>query len=79
VRPSLEPFRKVDPPRLLVYTWIPSWTSDLKTAVRWELTPQNSGTLLKLRHSGFAGNTKAAQDHGNGWPRVLDWMQAFVE
>ena len=53
-------YLELDPPRLLVYTWIASWTGDLKTAVRWELTPQNSGTLLKLRHSGFAGNTKAA-------------------
>ena len=72
-------YLEVDPPRLLVYTWIASWTPDLKTAVRWELTPQNSGTLLKVRHSGFAGNSKAAQDHSNGWPRVLGWMQAFVE
>jgi uncharacterized protein YndB with AHSA1/START domain len=72
-------YLEVDTPRLLVYTWIASWTGDLKTTVRWELTPQNGGTLLKVRHSGFAGNTHAAQDHSNGWQRVLGWMQAFVE
>jgi uncharacterized protein YndB with AHSA1/START domain len=72
-------YLEVDPPRLLVYTWMATWTPDLKTTVRWELTPQNLGTLLKLRHSGFAGNSKAAQDHSNGWQRVLGWMQGFVE
>jgi hypothetical protein len=60
--------------------------------VRWELEPRplhnlqksgpqkaGAGTSVRLRHSGFAGNQKAAQDHGEGWKRVLAWMQAFVE
>jgi len=34
---------------------------------------------VKLRHSGFAGNIEAAKAHGEGWKRVLGWMQAFVE
>jgi len=38
-----------------------------------------TGTMVKLRHSGFAGNIEAAKAHGEGWKRVLDWMQAFVE
>jgi hypothetical protein len=38
-----------------------------------------TGTRLKLRHHGFAGNTKAATEHGPGWTRVLSWMQVFVE
>jgi hypothetical protein len=35
--------------------------------------------MVKIRHSGFAGNIAAAQGHGQGWIRVLGWMQAFVE
>jgi uncharacterized protein YndB with AHSA1/START domain len=36
---------EVDPPRVLAYTWIASWTGDVKTTVRWELEPTNQGTL----------------------------------
>lgn len=85
-------YLEVDPPRLLTHTWKASWANMPKTTVRWELEPQDvhglqhrgpqkmgKGTLVKLRHSGFAGHPKAAADHGQGWVRVLGWMQAFVE
>lgn len=72
-------YLEVDPPRLLVYTWLASWTGTLKTTVRWELAPSNGGTLAKIQHSGFAGNPDAAKNHGQGWQRVLAWVQAFVE
>jgi len=93
-----KPFRvegeylEVDPPRLLVHTWIKSWEGPDTTVVRWELEPQSvhglhpngpqragTGTLLKLRHEGFAGNIEAARKHGEGWRLVLGWAQAFVE
>ena len=85
-------YLEVDPPRRLVHTWIPSYRDSLNTVVRWELEPRQihglqprgpqkmgTGTLVKLQHRGFAGNAKAATDHGNGWKRVLGWMQAFLE
>jgi hypothetical protein len=69
-----------------------SWTGQLQTVVRWELEPRDvhglqgrgpqrmgTGTMVKLRHTGFAGEPKAALGHSEGWKRVLDWMQAFVE
>jgi uncharacterized protein YndB with AHSA1/START domain len=42
-------YLEVDPPRLLVHTWIASWTSNLKTVVRWELEPRD---VHGLQHSG---------------------------
>jgi uncharacterized protein YndB with AHSA1/START domain len=86
-------YLEVDPPRLLVHTWNPSYAAHPKaTVVRWELEPRGvhglqhsgprkmgTGTLVKLRHSGFAGDVKDAGEHGQGWKRVLGWMQAFVE
>jgi len=85
-------YLEVDPPRLLVHTWVPSYTGLHKTIVRWELEASDvqglrptgphrmgTGTRVKLRHHGFAGDAKAAADHGQGWKRVLGWMQAFVE
>jgi len=85
-------YLEIEPPRLLVYTWSYSWGELRNTVVRWELEPtavhglqqrgpqrMGTGTLVKIRHEGFAGNAKDAQGHGEGWKRVLGWMQAFVE
>lgn len=85
-------YLEVNPPRLLVYTWIASWTGPLKTVVRWELEPRDvhglqhrgpqkmgTGTVAKLHHSGFAAEPEAIKSHSQGWIQVLGWMQAFVE
>lgn len=71
-------YLEVDPPRLLSYTWIASWTGDVKTAVQWELVPMNQGTLVRIRHSGLAAHPEVAQSY-SGWPRMLGWLQAFLE
>jgi len=85
-------YLEIDPPRLLVQTWVASWCGEVTTIVRWELEPQpvhglqhrgpqklGTGTLVRVRQQGFAGAPKAAVDHAQGWTRVLGWMQAFVE
>lgn len=72
-------YLEVDPPRLLVYTWIAGWTGDLETTVRWELSESDGGTLVTIRHAGFAARPGAVKEHALGWQRVLGWMQAFVE
>jgi uncharacterized protein YndB with AHSA1/START domain len=85
-------YLEIDPPRLLVHTWNADWSHPLETVVRWELEPKpihglhpsgprkaGTGTLLRVRHEGFAGATAAAQSHGEGWKRVMGWLLAFVE
>lgn len=85
-------YLEVDPPRLVVHTWNPNYENLAETIVRWELEEQGihglqqsgphkmgTGTLVRVHHSGFAGNIKSAQDHGDGWQRVLGWAQIFVE
>jgi len=85
-------YLEIDPPRLLVHTWGASWTGALKTVVRWELEPQTlhslhaggprtagTGTLVKLRHTGFAVAPQAAANHADGWKRVMGWLAAYVE
>lgn len=85
-------YLEIDPPRRLVQTWVPSYRAGLKAVVYWELEPQpvhglhpngpkraGTGTLLKLRHEGFAGDVQSATDHGEGWKRVLGWLSAYVE
>ena len=59
-------YLEIDPPRLLAYTWVASWTGDVKTTVRWELEPTAQGTLVRIRHSGFAAHPEAARAIGVG-------------
>ena len=85
-------YLEVDPPRLLVHTWIGSYSGGQVTTVRWELTPQSvhglhttgpkksgTGTLVRVTQEGFAGNRELASSHGEGWKRVLGWLNTFVE
>jgi uncharacterized protein YndB with AHSA1/START domain len=71
-------YLKIDPPRLLVHSWIASWTGDAKTTVHWELEPRGQGTLVRIRHTGFAAHPELAQSY-SGWPRLLVWLQALLE
>ena len=85
-------YLEIDAPRLLTYTRIANFAGDIKTIVRWELEPRDvhglhasgthrvgTGTLVRVRHSGFAGHLDYAQSHNQGWSASLDWLQAFVE
>ncbi len=85
-------YLEIDPPRVLSHTWIASFAGNLETVVRWELEPTDihglhpsgpkragTGTLVKLRHTGFAGAPQAAKGHSEGWTLILGWIQAFVE
>ncbi|HUM03993.1 MAG TPA: SRPBCC domain-containing protein [Terriglobales bacterium] len=71
----------IDPPRLLVYTWIANWHDDKqrKTVVRWELTPIGKGTLVKVTHSGLAQEKVAREDYRGGWPGVVENLKKFTE
>lgn len=69
---------EIDRPRLLVHTWIASWTAKVETTVRWELQPTSRGTLLRHQHSGLAAHPELVKSF-RGWPRILGWLQALLE
>lgn len=71
-------YLQIDPPRLLVHSWIASWTGDARTTVRWELEPKDGGTLLRVLHSGLAAHPGIGESY-RGWPRMLGWIQALIE
>jgi len=71
-------YLELDPPRLLVSTWRASWTGDARTTVRWELAATETGTQVKMRHSGFAAHPEIAMAY-RGWPQMLSWLREFVE
>jgi uncharacterized protein YndB with AHSA1/START domain len=72
---------EIDPPRLLVYTWIGNWHLDpqRKTVVRWELTPTASGTHVKVTHRGLAEEPATLADYRGGWPGVVEKLKEFTE
>lgn len=71
-------YLEVDPPRLLVYSWVASWTGEVKTTVRWELESKGKGTLVRIIHSGLAAHPELANAY-SGWPRILGWLQGLLE
>lgn len=71
-------YLEVDPPRVICSTWRATWTGDAETRIQWELEPVKGGTLVRIRHSGFAARPELAQAY-RGWPRMLGWLQAFLE
>jgi uncharacterized protein YndB with AHSA1/START domain len=70
-----------DPPRVLAYTWYANWHDDStrRTVVRWELTPQEDGTLVRVTHSGLSNLPIARKDYCGGWPGVVEMLKRFIE
>lgn len=71
-------YRQIEPPHLLVFTWLPSWQEDAsETLVRFDLTENNGLTTVRLTHSGFS--TENARLSHKGWPQILTWLQTYCE
>jgi uncharacterized protein YndB with AHSA1/START domain len=71
-------YRIVDRPRVLAFTWNPSWDANAtETLVRFDLAEQNGMTSVRLTHSGFAA--QASRDAHQGWPQILGWLKAYAE
>lgn len=71
-------YRVVDPPRLLEFTWRPSWYPNAsESLVRFDLSEANGVTAVHLTHSGLI--TEADQSNHRGWPQILGWLRAYCE
>jgi len=70
-----------DPPRSLAYTWMANWHEEpgQRTVVRWELTPQGSGTRVKITHSGLTKLPSSRKDYSGGWTGVVRSLKEFIE
>jgi uncharacterized protein YndB with AHSA1/START domain len=69
---------QIERPRLLVFTWLPSWQEDAtESMVRFDLEEKNGVTTVRLTHSGLVGESSYASH--KGWPQILTWLQAYVE
>ena len=70
-------YLEIDPPRVLAFTWVPSWEKVHPTVVRFELTAIASGTHVVLTHSGWGEARQARSSHEQGWPVVLGFLEAY--
>lgn len=72
---------EIDPPRLLVYTWLTNFHEPptARTVVRWELTSIPTGTKLTVTHSGLANLDQPRKDYSQGWPGLVDQIRQYVE
>lgn len=68
----------VDPPRLLEYTWKPSWDNFAESRVRIEITPVGKGSRLSILHTGFEGREPMTKSHSEGWTMVFGWLQEYL-
>jgi hypothetical protein len=65
-------------PHLPIFTWLPDWQEDAaETIVRFDLEERDGVTTVRLTHSGLTSESSRASH--KGWPRILTWLQAFVE
>ncbi len=79
---------KVDPPRYLAYRWVSAFPGeelrdDNSTLVEFTLTPEGTGTRLRVVESGFAGlptpednRRNVIKDHTGGWEQCLATLAA---
>ena len=71
-------YRQIEPPHLLIFTWLPDWQGDaVETLVRFELTEDSGLTTVRLTHSGLT--TESSRLSHRGWSQILTWLQAYSE
>jgi uncharacterized protein YndB with AHSA1/START domain len=70
-----------DPPRVLAYTWLGNWHEhpDRPSQARWELSPTETGTRVKVTHSGLSDESLVRKDYAGGWPGVLEMLRKYCE
>jgi len=70
-------YRAIDPPRLLAFTWLPSWQPNAaESLVRFDLSEKDGVTTVRITHSGLT--PEGAQAH-QGWPQILAWLRTYAE
>jgi len=69
---------EIDPPRSISYTW--DWKDapiGARTVLKFELTKDGSGTLVRLTHTGFP-NLESAENHQHGWVYYLGRLKTVA-
>ncbi len=70
-------YRRVEPPSLLVFTWVRDEEDHPETLVRWDIEEQGGVTTVRLTHSGL--KTDRLRSRNSGWPLVVKLLQSHLE
>lgn len=73
-------FLNLEPDRHIELTWVTGarGTDGAETVVTVDLEPDGTGSLLRLRHEGFA-TAAACDQHAAAWPLVLEQMETRLD
>jgi uncharacterized protein YndB with AHSA1/START domain len=67
----------VEPPCLLVFTWIRENEDLPETLVKWELEKKGEFTTVRVTHSRLI--TESLRARNSGWPVVVQSLRAYIE
>src|SRR5271168_1978508 len=70
-------YRVIEPPHLLIFTWIREEEDRTETLVRWDLDESGGITTVRVTHSGLT--SERLRTRNNGWPLVVTLLQSYVE
>jgi uncharacterized protein YndB with AHSA1/START domain len=83
IMPAGGHFLEIDAPRKIVltrqYEWDFPQLGRRETRVIYRFDPISTGTRVTVRHEGFAGLIEPAEQHAEGWERVLGWLASYLE
>jgi len=70
--------QQIEPPRLLVFTWIRGGEDEpTESTVRFDLDESDGATTVRVTHSGLVTETLRARN--NAWPLILSLLQDYVQ
>jgi len=70
-------YQVVEPPRLLIFTWIREEEDHPETVVRWDLEEIDGITTVRLTHSGLT--SERLRTRNGGWPLIVTLLRAYME
>jgi uncharacterized protein YndB with AHSA1/START domain len=70
-------FRAIEPPRLLIFTWIRDEELHPESLVRWDLDETDGVTTVRVTHSGLTSERWRIRN--NGWPLILELLKTHLE
>ena len=69
-------YRAVEPPSLLVFTWIRDDEDHPETLVRWDLEELDGLTTVRVTHSGLTNERLRARN--SGWSIIVKLLQTYM-
>ncbi|MCE7039347.1 SRPBCC domain-containing protein [Dyadobacter sp. CY312] len=67
-------FLRMEPDKLIEFTWITEETNGTETVITINLIPSEIGTLLTLTHKGFSNEAQRLV-HTKAWPYILEQLE----